>query len=188
MGFFDEYFESQLFEPGGGLVGRLKALQQDQTTHQPGWPQAGSPVGPQPVLAQATPQTPTVPPKQYPGNDVPVPMPRPPEIPPRSVAIGDYLMPQFGAGPVQPDFSDRVGAGFRSWAYTPVGNPFAALANAITGFNTGQLAAAPATRSPANPAQTQDDLASPAALAMRTSMPVRPIVRPLARRNPIPRP
>jgi hypothetical protein len=58
--------------------------------------------------------------------------------------IGNYQMPQFGRPdvpqPVQPtpDFGDRLSAGFQSWAHTPVGNPFAALANGITGFNTGQ--------------------------------------------------
>jgi hypothetical protein len=41
--------------------------------------------------------------------------------------------------PVQtPDLGNRLGAAFQSWAQTPVGNPFAALANGVTGFNTGQ--------------------------------------------------
>ena len=54
--------------------------------------------------------------------------------------------------PVQtPDFGNRLGAALQSWALTPVGSPFAALANGITGFNTGQVGVAPA----ATKAQTQ---------------------------------
>jgi hypothetical protein len=53
-------------------------------------------------------------------------------------------MPQFGPidapQATQPshDLGDRLWAGFQSWAYTPVGNPFAALANGIAGFKSGQ--------------------------------------------------
>ena len=60
--------------------------------------------------------------------------------------IGNYQMPQFGRPdvpqPVQPtpDLGDRLKTRRFSGleAHTPVGNPFAALANGITGFNTGQ--------------------------------------------------
>jgi hypothetical protein len=31
-----------------------------------------------------------------------------------------------------------LSAGFQSWAHTPVGNPFAALANGVSGFSSGQ--------------------------------------------------
>jgi hypothetical protein len=37
-----------------------------------------------------------------------------------------------------PDPGDRLSAGFQSWAHTPVGNPFAALANGVSGFSSGQ--------------------------------------------------
>ena len=53
-------------------------------------------------------------------------------------------MPQFGgAGTSQPDqptpdLGDRLSAGFQSWAHTPLGNPFAGIANGIAGFNSGQ--------------------------------------------------
>jgi len=58
------------------------------------------------------------------------------------------------APPAQtPDIGDRLGAAFQSWAQTPVGSPFAALANGITGFNMGQSVAP--TASPARPDQAQ---------------------------------
>lgn len=53
-----------------------------------------------------------------------------------------------------PEFGDRLGAAFQSWAQTPVGSPFAALANGITGFHTGQTSVTPAALS-ATPAQAQ---------------------------------
>jgi hypothetical protein len=37
-----------------------------------------------------------------------------------------------------PDLGDRLSSGFQSWAHTPVGNPFAAIANGVSGFNSGQ--------------------------------------------------
>ena len=37
-----------------------------------------------------------------------------------------------------PSNGDRLSAGFQNWAHTPVGNPFAAVANGIAGFNSGQ--------------------------------------------------
>ncbi|WP_315831126.1 hypothetical protein [Bradyrhizobium prioriisuperbiae] len=42
------------------------------------------------------------------------------------------------ASPQNPDFGDRLSAGFQSWAHTPVGSPFAGLANGIQGFESGQ--------------------------------------------------
>jgi len=72
----------------------------------------------------------------------------------QNIPIGDYQMPQFGIADVSqtaqqpPDFGDRLSAGFKSWAHTPVGNPFAALANGITGLSSGQR-----TTDPANPQQ-----------------------------------
>jgi hypothetical protein len=37
MGFFDGLFEPQQFEIGGGLAGRLEALQREQAGYQPAW-------------------------------------------------------------------------------------------------------------------------------------------------------
>jgi hypothetical protein len=58
-----------------------------------------------------------------------------------------------------PDLGDRLGAAFQSWAHTPVGSPFAGLANGITGFNTGQQTPA-ATAAPAQ-AQTPTQASDP---------------------------
>jgi hypothetical protein len=35
-------------------------------------------------------------------------------------------------------FGDRLSAGFQSWAHTPVGSPFEAIANGVQGLTTGQ--------------------------------------------------
>jgi hypothetical protein len=62
--------------------------------------------------------------------------------------IGNYQMPQFGNAdtsqtvPPAPGLGDRLSAGFQSWAHTPLGNPFAGLANGLAGFGAGQTVAA----------------------------------------------
>jgi hypothetical protein len=133
------------FEAVGGLIGRLMSLQQSQGQYLPGQgfppyepdgangtggyaPSPTSSVGP---VVQSTAQ--------------PASAPLPPDYgQTQNIRIGDYWMPQFGrAQPAQaapPDFGDRLSAGFQSWAHTPLGNPFAALANGIAGFNSGQFA------------------------------------------------
>jgi hypothetical protein len=135
MGLFDSYFDSDEFNPSGGLIGRLTSLQQQQNQYQPvaGFDGSGSegdtvaiPGIPQNTLAQT-----------------------PPDGPTGVIKVGDYQMPQF-AGPsvsqpmqppqAAPSLGDRLGAGFQSWVYTPLGNPFAALANGIAGFGAGQRA------------------------------------------------
>jgi hypothetical protein len=51
-------------------------------------------------------------------------------------------MPQLGGAQLSqaapPSLGDRLGAGLQSFAHTPVGNPIAALANAIAGLTSGQ--------------------------------------------------
>ena len=146
MGLLDGYLDPEDFRDSGGLVGRLLSLQQQQGQYQPGPgfdPQ--SPMG-----SQAASALPTPPP--MPATVSTSPNGAPASLaqqtyddgPTRNIAIGDYQMPQFGradvlqAAPLPPDFGDRLGAGFQSWAHTPVGNPFAAIANGITGFNAGK--------------------------------------------------
>jgi hypothetical protein len=173
MGLFDDYFDPQQFGEGGGLLGRLLSLQQQQGQYQPaqgsGWPDAlpaqGSPTsGPQEATASAAPQTPVSLPMPAPTNNgQALAVAQTPNDGPTSyMPIGNYQMPQFGRPdvpqPVQPtpDLGDRLSAGFQSWAHTPVGNPFAALANGVTGFNTGQRTdQKPVTQVPRSQDETQ---------------------------------
>lgn len=160
MGLFDDYFNPQQYATGRGLTGLLESLQQQQA-YQPGagsggWPQIAPAAGrgfeaasPQPSPPQAIPEASINRPMPFPAGTIPIPTPRPTDLPSGSIAIGNYPMPQFGATQVaphpqgQPDIGDRLIAGFNSWAYTPVGNPFAALANAITGLSSGRFTAGP---------------------------------------------
>jgi hypothetical protein len=128
MGLFDSYFDPQQFQDSGGLVGRMLSLQQQQGQYQPsgGFDQAPTAPSPgSPIGAPSNPQTPDY------GQT-------------QNIPIGRYQMPQFGRAdvpqpaPQTPDFGGRLSAGFQSWAHTPVGNPFAALANGTAAFGAGQ--------------------------------------------------
>jgi hypothetical protein len=146
MGLFDSYFDPQQFQDGGGLLGRLLSLRQQQNQYQP---EAGSDQripseGPSPTMPQA-PVSAAMPQSTMPAPGVtPSGPPTPDYGQTQNVAIGDYQMPQFGRADVSqatqqlPDFGDRLSAGFQSWAHTPVGNPIAAFANGIAGFGSGQ--------------------------------------------------
>jgi hypothetical protein len=146
MGLFDSYFDPQQFQDGGGLLGRLLSLRQQQDQYQPeaGFDQRIPADGPSPSLLQTPVSAP------MPQSTMPV-LGATPSGPPtpnygqtQNIAIGDYQMPQFGRADVSqaaqqtPDFGDRVSAGFQSWAHTPVGNPIAALGNGIAGLGSGQ--------------------------------------------------
>jgi hypothetical protein len=134
MSLFDGYFDPDQFEAAGGLLGRLMSLQQQQGQYQPApgfdgrddrSAGGGAAIVPAKAVAQAVADRPT-----------------------SFLGIGDYQMPQFGGAATpqtaQPTLSlgDRLSAGFQSWVHTPVGNPFAGLANGIAGFSAGQPAAA----------------------------------------------
>jgi hypothetical protein len=151
MGLFDSYFDPQQFEAGGGLVGRMLSLQQQQGQYQPA-DGFGLPYGQAPERANM--------PEAAVSASGPIPpvlqnLPPPPawQTPDygqtQNIPIGNYQMPQFGRpeppqpAPQPPDLGARLGAGFQSWAHTPVGNPFAALANGITGYTSGQRVPAP---------------------------------------------
>ncbi|WJR76458.1 hypothetical protein [Bradyrhizobium sp. NP1] len=149
MGLFDDYFDPQQFGEGGGLLGRLLALQQQQGQYQPsqgfgdanGEPGNGSAPN---VTAMSAPAA-FAPPSTPASGGQGFPAAQTPDYGQTlNIPIGNYGMPQFGradvAQPAQqaPDLGDRVSAGFQSWAHTPVGNPFAALANGIAAFNAGQ--------------------------------------------------
>jgi hypothetical protein len=146
MGLFDSYFDPQQFQDSGGLLGRLVSLQGQEGQYQPG---AGfdlqGPMGPQAASAPSTPLTiPAISPTSANGAATSLAPQTPDAGPSRNIAIGDYQMPQFGradvlqGAPPPPHLGDRLSAGFQSWAHTPVGNPIAAIANGITGFNAGQ--------------------------------------------------
>ncbi len=136
MGLFDDYnFDPQQFA-GGGLLGRLLSLQEQQGQYQPS--QGFDVPAAQPVAAK--------PPQQFPSAESSTPLAPAQQAagPTAYIPIGNYLMPQFGGpGVSQPEqpthgLGDRLNAGFQSWAHTPVGNPFAGLANGIAGFSSGQ--------------------------------------------------
>ncbi|GKQ52877.1 hypothetical protein [Bradyrhizobium sp. Ce-3] len=150
MGLFDDYmkFDPAQFEAGGGLYGRLASLQPQLSFDQP---TQGSPFPPVPGATGLTPAATNR--DTVPTDGVTAPgAPLTPSSWPRddgqtlNMRIGDYWMPQFGraeppAPVIAPTFGDRLNAGFQSWAHTPLGNPFAGLANGIAGFNTGQSSA-----------------------------------------------
>jgi len=134
MGLFDSYFDPGQFQDSGGLLGRLLSLQQQQSQYQ-----SGPGFNAQAESANASPQPAALP--------MPAPRPTlpqtPDERPRQTIAVGDYQMPQLGGADTsqgvqqQPGIGDRLSAGFQSWAHTPVGNPFAALANGVSAFSSG---------------------------------------------------
>ena len=156
MGLFDSYLDPDQFQDSGGLLGRLLSLQPQQDV-QPG---AQSPADGQMSSTQMPASSPIVLPLS-PASTVPQ---TPDYGQTQNISIGgNYQMPQFGspdissAAPPVPDLGDRLSAGFQSWAHTPAGNPFAALASGMTGFNAGQPTNAagvlPAQASPPSSAQ-----------------------------------
>ena len=184
MGFLDDFFDPDQFQESGGLLGRLSSLPQ------------GLFASSQPVVSQ-TPLDATSAARGAAAFDPTQSFAASSDSPPPSVDsnvsqpsplsfdLGAHLNAGFqkwaqtpvgnpfaalangiaGFNAVQPtdaafigppapppaqtpDFGDRLGAAFQSWAQTPVGSPFAALANGITGFNTGQTSVAPAVSPP----------------------------------------
>jgi hypothetical protein len=125
MGLFDGYFDPEQFQDSGGLLGRLLSLQQ-QGQDQPNDsfdPQVSTDAGPPssvPIPRSALPANGSVTNPQTPDDGLT-----------QNIFTGDQM-------PQPPGLGDRLSAGFQSWAQTPVGNPFAALANGIAGFGSGQ--------------------------------------------------
>lgn len=138
MGLLDDHlsFDPSLFQAGGGLYGRLASLQPQLSFDQPA---QGSPFPP--VPAGVSPSAPGNSSGAVPQNGAVTSEPSQPAS--GYMRIGDYWMPQFGypepaSPPAAPTFGDRLSAGFQSWARTPLGNPFAGLANGISGFSAGR--------------------------------------------------
>lgn len=164
MGLFDDYFDPAQFQADGGLFGRLLSLRPDLDPSQPDAsdanPQDGSDVQAvlqapsQPVTSQASAapdlgarlgaglqswaQTPAGNPFAALANGI---------AGFNNAANGSFIGPPAPTPVQSPDLGDRLGAAFQSWAHTPVGSPFAGIANGITGFNTGQQTPAAATAS-----------------------------------------
>jgi hypothetical protein len=138
MGLFDDYFAPQQFE-GGGLLGRMLSLQQQQGQYQPS--QGFEATSGQPASVEPPPQFPSA------ASIMPIASVQQGPGPRAYIPIGNYLMPQFGGAgmpqPPTPDLGDRLSAGFQSWAHTPLGNPFAGIANGISGFSSGQTVGQP---------------------------------------------
>jgi hypothetical protein len=93
----------------------------------------------------------------------------------QSPSAASFIGPPAPPTPVQtPDLGNQLGAAFQSLAQTPVGNPFAAIANGITGFNTGQTSVA----NPASPAQARTSNNSDSANAAIQGVPSAPVGNP----------
>lgn len=91
-----------------------------------------------------------------------------------NAANASLIGPPAPASTQTPDLGGSLGAAFQSWAQTPVGNPLAALANGINGFNTGQTSIPSARLTPARtPAQAPDN--SNGANATIQNLPVAPV-------------
>ncbi len=146
MGLFDSYFDPEQFQDSGGLLGRLLSLQSMQGQYQP-----GDGFDPRASATGQTPSTTQMPTSVSPPQSAASALgatragPQTPDYgQTQNIAIGDYRMPQFGRADISqtavqsPDLGDRLSAGFQSWAHTPVGNPFAALANGVAGLSAGQ--------------------------------------------------
>jgi hypothetical protein len=149
MSLFDDYFDPEQFQLGGGLFGRLLSLRPDLDPSQAGAGDA-SPQDPSDAQATAVSQAPLQPVASQASlnagsaQNIAMPDNSQPAMPASTVASQ--------AAPPSPDFGARLSAGLQSWAQTPVGSPFAALANGITGFNN---AANGSFIGPPAPASTQ---------------------------------
>lgn len=144
MAWLDSDVDSVPFGAAGGLIGRLMSLQQSQGLYLPaqGFPPF-APTGANGTGGSAPSPANSVGPVVQ-NTAQPASAPQPPDYgQTQNIRIGDYWMPQFGRAqpaPASPaDFGDRLSAGFQSWAHTPLGNPFAAVANGIAGFNEGRF-------------------------------------------------
>jgi len=186
MGLFDDdnyYFDPERYMGGGGgLVARLFPQPQGDggaPSQQPSPFDGTAPAAPVPFFGATMPTVPVSPAPASASTSAstsPAGAPASPAVPPtpdygqtRNFPIGNYQMPQFGtaqplnadAPPVSPRLGDRLSAGFQNWAHTPVGNPIAALANGITGFNNGGINNGPnATAAPPSAGSTSSTLSN----------------------------
>ena len=125
MGLFDGYFDPDQFQDSGGLLGRLLSLQQQ------GQDQSSDSFDPQASTDAGPPSSVPIPRSALPANGSVTNPQTPDDGLTQNISTGDQM-------PQPPGLGDRLSAGFQSWAQTPVGNPFAALADGIAGFRSGQ--------------------------------------------------
>jgi hypothetical protein len=195
VGLFDDFIDPGQFQDSGGLPGRLLSWLPQVN----GW-QSGTDV-PQNSPADASSQPPTAPDigarlgAGFQGwAQTPVGSPFAAlanginGFNTAQQANGASTAPTGSPAPgSMPDPGGRLGAAFQSWALTPVGSPFAALANGINGFNSGQTSIAPTA--PTQHAQTQtsdqDGANAPTQNQQAPLATIAPIVPP--RRPPLPR-
>ena len=147
MGLFDDYFYPDQFQDSGGLPGRLLSMYPELDFSQSSASDNSQDPfgGPGPTVMQAPLQPAAS--AFAPGASGPFAAPPAPASDASSNAASgnSQTSPSTSANdsqtaPLPPDIGARLSAGFQNWAQTPVGSPFAALANGITGFNSGQQA------------------------------------------------
>src|SRR6478735_8497130 len=98
MALFDSYFDPQQFQDGGGLLGRLLSLRQQQDQYQPdaGFDQRIPTDGPSASMPR-TPVSVAMPQSTVPAPEATSSGPQTPDYgQTQNIAIGDYQMPQFG--------------------------------------------------------------------------------------------
>jgi hypothetical protein len=163
MGLFDDFFDPDQFQDSGGLPGRLLSLHPELDPSQPSDgidTQSPSDIGDRLSAGlQNWAQTPAGNPFAALANGITGFN----GAQPANTADPSFIGPPPPVPAQTPDLGDRLGAAFQSWAHTQVGNPFAALANGITGFNTGQTSIAPValSKTPAQAADNDDRSVAP---------------------------
>src|SRR5579872_1198578 len=113
MGLLDDFFDPDQFKDSGGLLGRLSSLPQGLFASSQG-DVSQTPVDTASAAAPAL------------------------DLTQNASASGNALTPasadaNVSQTPPSFDFGAHLNVGFQKWAQTPVGNPFAALANGIGG-------------------------------------------------------
>jgi hypothetical protein len=164
MGLLDDFFGSDQFQDGGGLLGGWLSPQPQGDPSQSGG-SASAVSSPDADISLSAPASPDIGARLSAGlqswTQTPVGSPFAALANGitgfNNAANGSFIGPPAPTPTQSPDLGDRLGAAFQSWAQTPVGSPFAGIANAVAGFNTGQASAANAASSRPPQAQTPDN-------------------------------
>ncbi|WP_298255826.1 hypothetical protein [Bradyrhizobium sp.] len=144
MGLFDDYFDPDQFQDSGGLYGRLLSVRPDLAFQSSSGADAPNSFD---GSALPAPQTSFSPAAAQPALDATqassagaasAPDPTQNSLSSANLQSSPSADANVSQAPSTFDFGAHLNAAFQKWAQTPVGNPFAALANGITGFNTVQ--------------------------------------------------